>query len=317
MKLEKNTKFLLDTDIGSDVDDAFALLALLKLVPERLIGVTTAYGCAELRAKIAKKLIETTGHNIPVVAGESSPLSSPQPIHLTGREGCGVLTEEEREKPLEDFGIETNAPEFIVKQVTSNPGEVILICIAPLTNIARAIEIEPKLGKYLKGLFFMGGGITFDSPTPKELRAGQTYRAIPSYNVEQDVEAAKKVISSIPLIRFITNDVTLHTKFARRRVEKFLRKKKNRAEALVANMLRVWLNYRSELFGFPVRVTYLHDVLTVAEALGMGFVSYAQGEVEVTNRGETLFTVGSGNHLVGHQVDRLSFLNWISEFFLK
>ena len=121
MKLEKNTKFLLDTDIGSDVDDAFALLALLKLVPERLIGVTTAYGCAELRAKIAKKLIETTGHNIPVVAGESSPLSSPQPIHLTGREGFGVLTEEEREKPLEDFGIETNAPEFIAKQVTSNP----------------------------------------------------------------------------------------------------------------------------------------------------------------------------------------------------
>jgi purine nucleosidase len=126
MKLEKNTKFLLDTDIGSDVDDAFALLTLLKLVPERLIGVTTAYGCAELRAKITKKLIEAAGYDIPVVAGESSPIGSPQPIHLTGKEGFGVLTKEEIEKPIESFGIETNAPEFIVKQVTNYPGEVIL-----------------------------------------------------------------------------------------------------------------------------------------------------------------------------------------------
>ena len=73
-------KILFDTDIGSDIDDALALLLLLRIPDVELIGVTTVYGCTDIRAKVAKKILDAAQRSVPVISGCGTPLGSPMPI---------------------------------------------------------------------------------------------------------------------------------------------------------------------------------------------------------------------------------------------
>ncbi len=317
-KIQRKMKFLLDTDIGSDIDDALALLTLLKLSPESLVGVTTVYACADLRAKIACKLLKKAGYKIPVIAGESQPLFSPEPLWTTGHEGDGILTLEERNSSLEEWGIPHGAAKFIVEQAFKYKNELILLCIAPLTNIALAMKIEPRLPHYVHRVFFMGGGITHEAPLPSKLMPNKIYRAQPSHNILMDVEAARIVFQQFPKIHLITNDVTSKVWWGRRRIEKFLRTSQEGAELLVAQMLRVWLRYRSELFGHPVHSVCLHDVLTVTEALKGGWVDYIKGQLEINSDGSTHFCLSSeGNVKAAFNVRKQDFLTWFNALIFR
>ncbi len=110
-------KILLDTDIGSDIDDALALLLLLRLPDIELLGVTTVYGCTDVRAKVCKTILDAAGNNAPVFAGESTPLISTIPVWHAGTEGHGVLNDDEFDMPLDAMGISRQATEFIVDTV--------------------------------------------------------------------------------------------------------------------------------------------------------------------------------------------------------
>ncbi|MBN1854651.1 MAG: nucleoside hydrolase, partial [Pirellulales bacterium] len=157
-------KILFDTDIGSDIDDALALLLLLHLPDIELVGITTVYGKVDIRAKIAKKILDAAKVSVPVIAGESVPLDSPVPVWHAGTEGYGVLDEVELAAPLEMFGVRSGADDFIVEMIEANRGEITLVALGALTNVAQAITKKPEICHWVKGFYFMGGGVTYPDP---------------------------------------------------------------------------------------------------------------------------------------------------------
>lgn len=186
-------KIILDTDPGSDFDDAYAIVLAANSPELELEGVTIVAGNADLRAKIALKLLNLLGRDdIPVLKGCELPLLlEKRPWWTTfdpwGHEGKGFLTEQDdnlRPSP-------GHAADFIIDKVMEFPGEVTLVPAGPLTNIALAIIKEPKIVGKVKEIVAMGGVID-----PQQFGIPP----ILEHNFSSDPEAAKVVFQSgIPL----------------------------------------------------------------------------------------------------------------------
>ncbi|MGE5682403.1 MAG: nucleoside hydrolase [Bacillota bacterium] len=144
-------KVLLDTDIGTDIDDAVCLAYLLENPECELMGITTVTGEAEKRAKLASVICKFAGRDIPIYPGCNSPLIIPQGQALAQQ----ALT-------LDRWPHEKNFPkgeaiEFMRRTIRNNPGEIVLLTIAPLTNIGLLFAVDPEIPSLLKGLVMMGG----------------------------------------------------------------------------------------------------------------------------------------------------------------
>src|SRR4029077_8154511 len=123
-KFGKAEKVIIDTDIGDDIDDAFALALAVRSPELEILGVTTGFGDTEARAKIADRLLGEVGRaDIPVAAGV--PTSSQGPMSQR-RYGAGG-----------HFGKASHpaAVDFLLNQIRRYPGEITLIAIGPLMNI--------------------------------------------------------------------------------------------------------------------------------------------------------------------------------------
>lgn len=311
-------KVLIDTDIGSDIDDALALLLLLQFPDFELVGLTTVYGDTAIRAKVAKKMLDAAGCRAPVVAGCGEPIGSSMPIWHAGTEGDGVLTPEERSAPLETFGIGSDAPGFIIDMVNTHGRDLTVVCLGALTNIASALRREPSLAARLGPLFFMGGGITFRDPVPAILDPGRPYRAYPSHNVRCDAVAAQEVFASGAPMTILTNDVRTQVWWDGEPVQRIMQASHPPEKKLVGKLLGVWLDYRSRIFKRSMSGTCPHDPLTVAEAMQPGFVQYVQGEMSIQEDAWSIFRLtDAGPHRAGAQVDAAGFLKWFSEMMEK
>jgi purine nucleosidase len=169
-------RIILDTDIGSDLDDALALACILGSPGVTLDGITTVYGDTTIRAGIAARLCELAGHtHMPIVPGCRTPKSGRE-VWWAGFEGSNFdsLESELIERDLD-------APEFLVRHVAAHPGQVDILAIGPLTNIAAAIEADPAFATNLRHLYVMGGD--FGS-------------ARAEHNFKSDADAAKVVFDS-------------------------------------------------------------------------------------------------------------------------
>lgn len=191
-------RIILDTDVGTDADDALAI-ALAAASPElEIMGVTTVHGDAPVRARIARRLLQLAGRDdVPVVAGASLPLGWPLPrtFHwnpaLWGHEGHGLLSPEDL-LPTEDLeATQDNAAQFIVEMAAAYRGELSLVMIGPLTNLARALRLEPRLRDWICEVTAMGGMVDAQRvPWPPVLET----------NLNADPVAARVVLDSgLPL----------------------------------------------------------------------------------------------------------------------
>jgi purine nucleosidase len=171
-------KVILDTDIGTDVDDALALALLLGSKDVDLIGITTVYGDAHLRSTIAMHLCSLLNRTIPTFNGENNPISGHE-VWMSGSEGKNF-------KDLDLFTPQpTSAVDFLVKAVVAEPDAIDVIAIGPLTNIARAIQSSQDFEKKVKRVWIMGGDFT---------------QSRVEHNFKCDVDAARIVLeSSIPI----------------------------------------------------------------------------------------------------------------------
>ena len=141
-------KLIIDTDIGTDGDDALALAyALASGVDIALI--TTVHGNTQVRAKVAQHLIHLMGYTIPVIAGEQKPIKQSQ-IFWTGIEGYGVPAMPD----LPDHGVES-----IIQCVNEFKNNMSIVAIGPLTNIALALQKDPGLEKRINHLYIMGNAV--------------------------------------------------------------------------------------------------------------------------------------------------------------
>ena len=311
------TKLLIDTDIGSDIDDALALLLALQLDVVEIVGVTTVYGQAGVRARVAQKILRKAGVDAPVVSGIGTPKGSEMPIWHSGTEGLGLLSKDDLAASLASLGIMEDAPGFIIDHVLSSPGEITLVSLGPLTNIAAALERAPRLATEVRGLYFMGGGITYPDPVPASLEAGTIYCARRSHNVRCDVASAQLVFSSQVPITVLTNDVTTRVWWDGDPVQDLLAATCPPEVAAVGKLMHVWLDYRSEIFGEPVTGTCPHDALTLAESAGEHFVDYVNGQMRIHLDATTSFIPDPiGHHRAAARVDVEGFERWMSSALL-
>lgn len=158
---------ILDTDIGTDVDDLMALALIFGSPTIELLGVTTVYGDTALRARMTKRVAEIAGVTVPVHAGESDTLS--------GREIWWAGHEARLYDDLERHALDGSAAvEYLVDTVCSSPGTVDVIAIGPLTNIAAAIEREPRFADAVRHLWIMGGSFSDDDESEHNFRSDAT-----------------------------------------------------------------------------------------------------------------------------------------------
>jgi inosine-uridine nucleoside N-ribohydrolase len=152
-------KLLLDTDIGTDIDDAVCLAYLLSHPDCELLGITTVTGEAEQRAMLASALCKRAGKEVPIYPGAASPLLLQQK-QLHAAQAAG----------LQQWDHETRFPsgeaiEFLRQTIRAHPGEIILLTIAPLTNVGLLFSVDPEIPRLLKGLVMMCG--RFLEPVPE------------------------------------------------------------------------------------------------------------------------------------------------------
>ena len=153
-------KIIIDTDIGDDIDDAFAI-ALAMASPElEILGVTTVYKNVVQRAHITKKLLSCGGFSqVPVYAGINEPIKQPVaqfPCETMGENG--LITLRHYDEKMNEYAYdEGSAIDFILDTADKYPSEVSLVAIGPLTNVAAAYQKRPESFAKLKEVILMNG----------------------------------------------------------------------------------------------------------------------------------------------------------------
>lgn len=179
---------IVDTDIGTDVDDAFALLLVMKSPELQLLGVTTVSGDTKARARLAAKLLSTGGDRlVPVAAGEpGKPLPSEQTRWAEHFSSTQIRS--------------GSAVALLDSILRRRPGKTTIVAIGPLTNLAALLGKDPQITGKIKQIVMMGGSIAHgygDDPNPAA-----------EYNIASDPAAAQKVFSSGVPILLVPLDVT-------------------------------------------------------------------------------------------------------------
>lgn len=251
---------LLDTDIGSDVDDALALGLILASPDElSLVAVTTVCGDTLLRARIAAGLLAQAGRSdIEVCAGERRPLlRSEKAFAWFGHEDrCRAISCPDAEPKIAS----EPAAERIVRAARDTP-DLEIVAIGPLTNLARALALDPELPRRVKGIWIMGGHV-------REVRIGD-HVSPPGidYNMCSDPEATLAVLGAGFHTTLVTADVTLETWMNSDDLTE-LERGGVLARSL-AEQVRIWSPVQRALFtGFGGTLAsdneaFLHDPLTV------------------------------------------------------
>ncbi|SKA90709.1 Inosine-uridine nucleoside N-ribohydrolase [Thiothrix eikelboomii] len=151
-------KIILDTDPG--IDDAMAIFAAIAHPEIELLGLTTTFGNVSVAQACmnALTLVEMSGATAPVCIGESWPMHSdpmPFPDFVHGMDGLGdQFLPPPHRRQHDQF-----AAPFIIEQVRQYPGEVTLVAIGPLGNLAHVLELDPGIAKLVKQVVIMGGTI--------------------------------------------------------------------------------------------------------------------------------------------------------------
>src|SRR6266702_6656921 len=141
-------KVIIDTDIGDDIDDAFAVALALRSPELQILGITTTFGDTEMRAKLLDRLLEEAARaDIPVAAG---PPTQPKTAFTQLKYAKGGHCAQPSHP---------DAVSFLLDQVRRNPGEITLVAIGPLVNVGAAIEKDPDTFRKLKRVVLMGGSI--------------------------------------------------------------------------------------------------------------------------------------------------------------
>ncbi len=139
-------KVIIDTDIGDDIDDAFALALALESPELKVLGVTTTFGNTEMRARLVDRYLQAVGRSdIPVFAGP-----------MTKTDNAMTQAAYAKRAPEKRFG---DGAEFILREAREHPGEITLIGIGPLFTVEAAIERDPAAFKKLKRVVIMGGSV--------------------------------------------------------------------------------------------------------------------------------------------------------------
>ncbi len=252
-------KLLIDTDPG--VDDALAIL--MAHAHADVVGLSIAAGNVGLGHTVsnALKLLETIGADTPVFAGCPAPLVAPaeDAAFVHGADGFGDTGYLPSQRRAEN----EHAASAILRLSHAHPGKLVLVAIAPLTNLALALRLDPGLPQRVAKLVIMGGAVT---------GRGNTQRVPAEFNIGFDPEAAHVVFSTWPHFTLVDWEATTRHGVAFETVDRWLAADNPRARfyAAISRKTREWTQAR----GRPRLL--VADALAMAVALQPDIVLRAE-----------------------------------------
>jgi purine nucleosidase len=259
-------RVIFDTDIGTDVDDILALACLVSDPNVVIHGVTTVYGDVDLRARMVQKLLQLRGvEGVPVCTGLRTPLLGLDPIFWLGHEGIGLLQPDDTlPPPTSAFAVD-----WLIDQVAALPGELTVLAVGPLTNIAAAMTTDPTFAANIGQLVIMGGNID------ARPFAGE----ITEHNIRCDPEAAHVVFRSGAPITLLPLDVTLKTVIRQAHVDD-IKAIGTPYHAALADQIE-----RFPLYAERGHTTFLHDPLAALALSEPGHFDWQDLTIQVELRG--------------------------------
>ncbi|MBI6549566.1 nucleoside hydrolase [Xenorhabdus lircayensis] len=261
---------------GANIDDGLAL-ALAIAAPQislELISTVSGNTPSEIGYSVAKSLLQRLGENIPVLRGASQGLLEPMKVwrekldHSVDQNGLRDLWE--GVVPPEQFPLViSSAAHGMGKLVCQNPGEIRLVAIGPLTNVANAMQIYPEFAESVVEIVIMGG--VFNVPG---------YQKDTNFGI--DPEAAHIVLTSGANITLVPMDVTTQTQMLHSDLD-YLSTFNNPLCEFLVETIRPWMNYSIKTRGLAG--CWIHDALTVAWLIDKTIVTSTQNYVDVVLEG--------------------------------
>ncbi|MFD6953532.1 nucleoside hydrolase [Nocardiopsis sp. TSRI0078] len=254
-------RVFVDCDPG--IDDAVALAYLAARPEVEIIGVGAVFGnnSVDVTADNALRLLELYGRpDTPVAVGAARPLVQPPRLaaHVHGGNGLGdVELPEPAGKPVTE-----SAAELLVRLARENPGEVDVLAVGPLTNLAIALGLEPELPRLVRRLVVMGGAVSVPGNVSSHAEA----------NISNDPEAAEAVFAAGFDLDLVALDITMKTVATAEWLEELKTVRGERAERTSA-FLDFYADFYAGIFGS--RQCAMHDPLAAAVLVDPDLVTEA------------------------------------------
>jgi purine nucleosidase len=265
-------KVIIDCDAG--VDDATALILAMNYSRFEILGITTVFGNAYLdqTTKNALTVVELSKRNIPVYKGAAKPLRKtldPPPDFIHGNDGLGNTNQP---NPQISFQAKP-AAQFIVDIAKAYPGDVTIIAVGRLTNLAEAIKIDSNVTKNIKEVVLMGG----------DLHVPGNVNPVAEANIEGDPDAADIVFTAPWKVTMIGLDVTTKVKLNDDILLRVKNKNKQYGPFLFA-ITRFYLQFY-KISNHLTGGFYVHDPSAVMYLIDSTLFKLVKGPVRVVTDG--------------------------------
>ncbi|XP_059443054.1 uridine nucleosidase 1-like isoform X2 [Corylus avellana] len=281
----KREKLIIDTDPG--IDDSIAILMAFQSPELEILGLTTIFGnvTTEDATRNALLLCEIAGFpGVPVAEGSSEPLKRGRPpaaYFIHGSDGLGNAFL----PPPEVKKIEMSGSEFMVDKVSECPGEVSILALGPLTNLALAIKRDSSFVSKVKNIVILGGAF---------LVLGNINPAAEA-NIYGDPEAADVVFTSGANIVVVGINITTQVKFTDADILA-LRQSKGKYTQVLSDMCKFYRDWHVKTDG--VYGIFLHDPVSFVALVRPDLFTYKKGVVRVETQGICL-----GHTLMDHELN--------------
>lgn len=292
-------KIILDTDPG--IDDAIAICYALNHPQLDVLALTTIYGnvATDLATENALRMCELNKRTVPVATGASNPLViAPNPVadFVHGANGFGEIS-----LPTPTLTAESqSAAELIVELVNTHPGEVTLVAVGPLTNLALALALAPDIANKVQEVVVMGGAFHCDGNVTQAAEA----------NIWNDPHAAQQVFSANWPLTVHGLDVTYQIIFSPEYVDQLAA-----TSADVGGFLQQAARFYSEFYKaeYSFNGCCPHDQLALSFVTTPELFTLEQGDLKVVTDGEaigktTIKKATIGNNSIGITVDQEALL---------
>lgn len=257
-----------------NADDSMAILSAFNSEEVEILGLTTIYGNVptDMATRNAIFLKNLAGNpNVPVHKGSKTSLCGASKERIAdfvhGSDGFGNTAQE----PAVGEPAMGSAAEFIVKAANEHPGEVVILALAALTNIALALQLDPALPEKLKSIVVLGGSINVNGNVNPAAEA----------NIYGDPDAANIVFSRVGNCFLIGLDVTHRCIMTTDELDDL--RGKGRHGTFLHDISQFYLQYHRE--SYKMEGIFLHDAAAFTAVLHPEYFEWHNGKVLVVSDG--------------------------------
>ena len=298
---------VVDLDIGDDIDDSFALALLLASPEFDLRGISTAWGDTALRARLVKRLLRELGRDeVPVAEGV---VTKSQTAFTQARWASGPHRPGTADAAPAPSAAGNSSVDFLLAQAARQPGQLTLLALGPLTNVAAAIRRDPQGFRRFKQVVLMGGSVREGYSKSDYLPARPPDA---EYNIVADTAAAQAVFESGVPIVMMPLDATAVRLDDQKRAALFAH-----GSALTDALTLMYQQWTNAYQPWASATPTLFDVVPVAWLLDPAACPLTPLRIAVDAQGYTREVAGAPNARVCLKVDKPAVLDRLMRVLLR